>query len=201
MKKLTQQRSAQSLAFFALLGFVYVEVRAATPQGEVAVSNYSTIQEAIDANPGRVLFVPAGDYQISEKIVIRTDNSGLFGPGRFIQSNPNAPIVVIEKAAGVRIRDLTLTRAEGKMETKAEGLRATECTDLVVSGLQVLDNHSPAPSIALRQCNASQVRDCLVRDYMCISVDDRTKSNLYGYAFNCIDGSGISIGYSKGTLI
>jgi hypothetical protein len=36
---------------------------------------------------------------------------------------------------------------------------------------------------------------------MCISVDDRTKSKLYGYAFNCIDGTGISIGYSKATLI
>jgi hypothetical protein len=201
MKKLIQQRGAQSFASLALLSFACVHVHAAAPQDEVAVSNYSTIQEAIDANPGRMLYVPAGDYQVSEKIVLRTDNSGLFGPGRLIQSNPDVPIIVIEKAAGVRIRDLTLTRAEGKMETKAEGLRATECADIVVSGLQVLDNHSPAPSIALRQCNASQVRDCLVRNYMCISVDDRTKSKLYGYAFTCIDGTGISIGYSKGTLI
>ena len=36
---------------------------------------------------------------------------------------------------------------------------------------------------------------------MRVSIDDRTKSPEWGYAFNCTDGTGISISYSTGTLI
>jgi hypothetical protein len=36
---------------------------------------------------------------------------------------------------------------------------------------------------------------------MRVSIDDRTQSKDWGYAFNCTDGTGISVGYSTGTLI
>src|SRR6185295_17987730 len=49
------------------------------------VQDYASIQEAIDGNPGRLLFVPAGDYAISEAIRIKTADSGLWGPGRIVQ--------------------------------------------------------------------------------------------------------------------
>jgi hypothetical protein len=36
---------------------------------------------------------------------------------------------------------------------------------------------------------------------MRVSIDDRTVSKDWGYAFNCTDGTGISVSYSTGTLI
>jgi nitrous oxidase accessory protein NosD len=177
------------------------QARAAAPQAEVSVASYPTIQEAIQANPGKVLHVPAGDYTISEKIVIRTDNAGLFGPGRIIQTNPDAPIIAIENASGAQIRDLVLTRAEGKMETGSEGILATKCSDLVLDNVRVLDNRTRSGAITLRRSQNSRVSHCLVRNYMRVSIDDRTKSADWGYAFNCTDGTGISVAYCTGTLI
>src|SRR3954469_19020076 len=73
---------------------------------------YDTIQAAIDANPGRMILVPAGDYPIDRKLRLRGDGSGLHGPGRIIQRSADQPIIEIEDAAGAEIRDLTLSRAE-----------------------------------------------------------------------------------------
>ncbi|MBI5397442.1 MAG: right-handed parallel beta-helix repeat-containing protein [Verrucomicrobia bacterium] len=173
---------------------------AETPR-EMSVSHHASIQEALNANPGRMIYVPAGDYTISEKIRVRGDNSGLFGPGRIIQTTPNEPIIEIEGAAGVQIRDLTLTRAEGKMETMNEAVLAIKCRDLVLENLRVLDNRTRSAAIALRECTGSQIRGCLVRNYMRITVDDRTRGTDWGYAFKCIDGTGIAVSYSQGTLI
>jgi nitrous oxidase accessory protein NosD len=174
---------------------------AALPAGEPSAGTYYSIQEALNANPGRMIYVPAGDYTISEKIRIRGDNAGLCGPGRIIQTNPDSQIIEIEGAAGVQLRDLTLTRAEGKMETKHEAVVAIKCRDLVLENLRVLDNRTRSAAIAVRECTGSQVRGCLVRNYMRITVDDRTGSADWGYAFKCIDGTGIEVRYSKGTLI
>ncbi|MFA7004294.1 MAG: hypothetical protein WC429_09675, partial [Verrucomicrobiia bacterium] len=143
----------------------------------------------------------AGDYTISEKIRIRGDNAGLFGPGRIIQTKTNSPIIEIEGAAGVQLRELTLTRAEGKMETGSEAVVAIKCRDLVLENLRVLDNRTRSAAIAVRECTGSQIRGCLVRNYMRISVDDRTAGTDWGYAFKCSDGTGIEVRYSKGTLI
>ena len=170
-------------------------------EGKLSADRYRSIQEALSANPGRMVYVPAGDYVISEKIRIRGDNAGLFGPGRIIQTNPDSQIIEIEGAAGARIRELTLTRAEGKMETKHEAVVAMKCRDLVLENLRVLDNRTRSAAIAVRECTGSQVRGCLVRNYMRISVDDRTAGTDWGYAFKCIDGTGIEVRYSKGTLI
>jgi len=173
----------------------------ASPAGEPSVKAYRSIQEALNTNPGRMIYVPAGDYVISEKIQIRGDNGGLFGPGRIIQTTSNAPIIQIEGAAGVQVRDLTLTRAEGKMETGNEAVLAMKCRDLVLENLRVLDNRTRSAAIAVRECTGSRISGCLVRNYMRISVDDRTGSADWGYAFKCIDGTGIAVSYSKATLI
>lgn len=168
---------------------------------DLAVTAYPTIQAALDANPNRMLFVPAGDYPITEKIRIRGQGSGLFGPGRIIQQNAAQPIVVIEEATEVEIRDLTLTRPEGKMETRNEGIVAIKCRDLVIENVRVIDNRSPSGAITLRESQNCRISRCLVRNYMRVSIDDRTNSLEWGYAFNCTDGTGISISYSTGTLI
>ena len=168
---------------------------------ELSVGNYRSIQEAINANPGKMIYVPAGDYEIAGKIQIRADNSGLYGPGRIIQTNPDVPIIEIERASGVQLRDLTLTRADGKMDTKTEGVFAIQCRNVVLDNLQILDNRTRSGAIAVRECVGCQIRDCFVQNYMRVSIDDRTGSPDWGHAFNCIDGSGIVVTYSSGTRI
>ena len=169
--------------------------------GEPSVADYPSIQAALDANPDRILTVPPGDYPIDEKIRIRGDRSGLVGPGRIIQRNPGQPILEIEKATATELRGLTLTRPEGKSETDKEAIIAIQCRDLVVENVRVLDNQSRAGAITIRECRDTRVSRCLVRNYMRISVDDRTHSTDWGYAFRCTDGTGISVSYSTGTLI
>lgn len=168
---------------------------------ELSVASYPSIQAALDANPNRMLFVPAGDHSITEKIRIRGEGSGLFGPGRIIQQNAEQPIVEVENAAGAEIRDLTLTRPEGKRETRNEGILAIRCRDLVIDNVRVIDNHTRSGAITLRESRDCRISRCLVRNYMRVTVDDRTASKEWGYAFNCTDGSGISVSYSTGTLI
>lgn len=185
---------------FALLAGCAALLAAESPR-EISVSRYSSIQEALDTNPGRMIYVPAGDHAIAKKIRIRGDNSGLFGPGRIIQTNTNAPIIQIEGAAGVQLRDLTLMRPEGKMEVPCEAVVAIKCRDLVLENLRVFDNRTRSAAIAVRECTGSQIRGCLVRNYMRVSVDDRTAGTDWGYAFKCTDGTGIEVRYSQGTLI
>lgn len=168
---------------------------------DLSVAAYPSIQEALNANPNRMLFVPAGDYVITEKIRIRGDRSGLFGPGRIIQQSADQPIIEIENATGAEIRDLTLTRSEGKMESRNEGVLAIKCRDLVLENVRVIDNRSPAGAISVRESKDTRISRCLVRNYMRVSIDDRTQSKDWGYAFNCTDGTGINVDYSTGTLI
>lgn len=168
---------------------------------EMSVSAYPSIQEALNANPNRMLFVPAGDYLITEKIRIRGERSGLFGPGRIIQQSADQPIIEIENSDSAEIRDLTFTRPEGKMETSNEGIIAIKCRDLVIENVRVINNRSPAGAITLRESQDCRISRCLVRNYMRVTIDDRTRGNDWGYAFNCTDGTGISVSYSTGTLI
>jgi hypothetical protein len=168
---------------------------------ELSVSAYPSIQAALDANPNRMLFVPAGDYPITDKIRIRGERSGLFGPGRIIQQSTDQPIIEIENATAAEIRDLTLTRPEGKMESRNEGILAIKCRDLVIDNVRVIDNRSPAGAITVRESKDCRISRCLVRNYMRVSIDDRTQSKDWGYAFNCTDGTGISVSYSPGCLI
>lgn len=169
--------------------------------GVLSVSAYPSIQEALAANPGRILNVPQGDYRIQTKLRLKGDRAGLQGPGRIIQENPDEPIIEVENAEGVEIRDLILTRLEGKMETRSEAILAMKCRDLVIDNVRAIDNRTRSAVIALRECKDSRITQCLVRNYMRISIDDRTANPELGYAFNCTDGTGISVTYSTGTLI
>ncbi len=174
---------------------------AARADHQYSVASYESIQAALDANRGRLVFVPAGDYEISEKLRVHGAGSGLFGPGRIIQTQPNQPVIEIEKADGAEIRDLTLTRSEGSLETSQEGILAIRCRDLVVENVRVIDNRTRSGAIALRDCVGSRISHCLVKNYMRVTVDDRTASADWGYAFNCTDGTGISVSRCVGTLI
>jgi hypothetical protein len=186
---------------FVSFRFLLLFLVSAASAADLSVAAYPSIQEALNANPNRMLFVPAGDYVITEKIRIRGERSGLFGPGRIIQQSADQPIIEIENASSAEIRDLTLTRPEGKMESRNEGVLAIKCRDLVLENVRVIDNRSPAGAISVRESKDTRISRCLVRNYMRVSIDDRTQSKDWGYAFNCTDGTGISVGYSTGTLI
>ncbi|MEZ5385824.1 MAG: right-handed parallel beta-helix repeat-containing protein [Prosthecobacter sp.] len=173
----------------------------AVTAAELSVAAYPSIQVALDANPNRMLFVPAGDYVIKDKIRIRGERSGLFGPGRIIQQSDDQPIIEIENANAAEVRDLTLTRPEGKMETRNEGILAIKCRDLVIDNVRVIDNRSRSSVIEVRECKDTRISRCLVRNYMRVSIDDRTANKELGYAFNCTDGTGINVTYSTGTLV
>ncbi len=167
----------------------------------LSVNQYSSIQQAIDANPGKMIYLPAGDYEISEKIRIRSNQSGLFGTGRIIQVNSQAPIIEIEGVSNVRLQGVTLTRAENKMKTRAEAVLAIHCKNVEIDHVQIVDNRTRSGAIAVRNCVGVRITDCLVQNYMQITVDDRTASSDWGYAFNCIDGSGIVVTESQSVLI
>ena len=78
-----------------LLLATMVEISATETPAIVTSAAYPSIQAALDANPNRVIHVPAGDHRISAKIRVRGENSGLTGTGRIIQTNPEQPILEI----------------------------------------------------------------------------------------------------------
>lgn len=186
---------------FAIALLVFLAGPAASLAQTPSAAEYDSIQAAVDANPGKMIFVPVGDHTISKRILITTNGAGLYGPGRIIQTNSEQPIVRVESARGVQLRDITLTRPEDKMDTAQEGIYVRQCSETTIENVRVIDNRSVAAGIAIRESSGTQLRGCLVENYMRVSIDDRTASNLYGYAFRCLDGTGIDVEYSEATII
>lgn len=170
-------------------------------QASNSVMDYPSVQEAIDCNPGRMIYMPAGDYLVSKAIEIKTANSGLWGQGRIILDNPESPIIQVTGAANVQLRGITLTRAEGKQEGSKAALLVNKCPQIVIADVRVLDNWANASAISVVDSPQCQIRDCLVLNYSRIAVDDRTKTSFLGYAFNCIDGTGISLNGCVGAMV
>ncbi len=161
----------------------------------------TSIQAAIDANPGRMVHVPPGEHRIDRPLVIRTDNTGLHGHGTIIQTNPEAGIIDIQDAAGVRIESLTLTRPEGKRETQRDAVRAIRCDRLRLTNLRIIDNRSSNASIRVHDSHHGRIEGCEITNYKRIGIDDRTTSELYGYAFRVILGDGIIIKTSSDMMV
>jgi len=166
-----------------------------------SVAANGSVQEAIDRNPGKMVFVPPGDYRISSALRLKTDDSGLWGPGRIIQTNPEAEIIVLEKLHHVRLEDVTFTRAEGSMETHRPGIDIVRCSDVTLENVQVRDNRGNLASIFAAYCTGLQIKDSLVLNYSRIAIDDRTAIPGFGWAFTAIDGHGIMVRHSTGTRI
>lgn len=181
--------------------FFFLTVSPVLASPTPSVADYPSIQAALEANPNAVIYLPPGDHLILEKLRLRGERSGIVGPGRIVQMNPEQPHLEIEDADGAEVRDLTLVRPEGKTETRHEAVIAIRCRDLVIENVRVLDNWSSAGTISLRDCRGARISHCLVRNYMRIGIDDRTGSEDWGYAFRCSDGTAISVERSTGTLI
>jgi Right handed beta helix region len=168
---------------------------------EVVSGDESSLQKAIDANPGRMVFVPAGDYVISAPLKLGSNNSGLWGPGTIIQANPEADIINVEGVSDIQLKDLTLTRAAGKMETHRGGVRVVRCENVKIDNVRIADNRGDLASIFAAYCKGLQIRNCSVQNYSRIAIDDRTTIPHLGYAFTAINGTGMLIRHSTDTLI
>jgi hypothetical protein len=125
----------------------------------------------------------------------------LAGFGRILQMNKNAAIVRVENVKDVTLRDLTFARAADSEDTAEPGVYLEHADNVRVEGVKVIDNHSYAGSIRLRNCSYSRIENCYILNYKRIGIDDRTRSPELGYAFQCIDGTGISVGDCLGTMI
>ena len=165
-------------------------------------ADYSTLQEAIDKNPGRVIDAGPGDWTIDRRLTLSSDRSGLRGTGRIIQTNPKVPIVEVRNAQDVSISEVTLMRPAADSGSEAEGLLAVNCRYLSVDRVKVVDNRANRGAISLEKCFFASIRNSTVRNYMKVAIDDRTQSaQHWGYAFYCTDGTGIAVKSSEGTLL
>jgi len=166
----------------------------------VDASAYPSLQAAIDANPGRQIQLPTTEYVINTALRITRDNTELFGPARIVQSNPREPMVRIDHAKSVRLSGLTFTRSAGNQDTDQNGIEILDSSDVEISQVRVSENHTRA-SIYARSSADVTVQGCVIVNYKGITVDDRTASPLYGYAFKAIDGSGIQFRDVDGVVI
>ena len=149
------------------------------------------------------IFVAHGeeDLRLETPYRITEDDVVLRGAHALIQTDPAAPVLVIEGVKGVRVEGLTITRAEGAEEAIAPGILIIDCEDIVLDSVRVLNCKARDPAIEIRSSRNCTVRDSVVQNYKRIAVDDRTDSELYGYAFRAIDGTGILVNNSVGTVI
>ncbi len=47
---------------------------------DIQSTDYPSLQAAIDANPGCMVYVPNGDHLLTETVMIKTTGTGLCGP-------------------------------------------------------------------------------------------------------------------------
>lgn len=169
---------------------------------DVSSKGYPSIQAAIDANAGKVIHVPAGDHSVQTTIRITGEGTSLIGQGRILMTDPARHILEIEHARNVRVEGLTFSRPAGAMDTNKEGILISDARDITLERVRVVDNRTRSGSIRLSEVQNGRILNCEVRNYMTIAVDDRTQNvALLGYAFYCIDGTGIVCDRCRGTLI
>jgi hypothetical protein len=167
----------------------------------VSARDYPSLQTAIDENPGGVIEVPTGDYDISAPLMIQHSGTVLQGFGRIVQTNPDAAIIRIDHADNVVLQDLALCRPPDKAETGQAGIYAEGCESIRLESLRVTENWTRYAAIRLQNCSNASVSNCIITNYKRVSVDDRTASPLLGYAFRCIDGTGIGVSDCSSTTI
>ena len=128
---------------------------------------------------------------IDEPIRITRSSGRLTGPGTLVLTNPEVPAIVVENAKDVLIRDIRIVRAKEKQTANNSAILIMDSDDVEVSSVRIENSKARDAAIQLRRSNRCTIRDCVIKNYKRIAIDDRTDSDLYGYAFRCIDGTGI----------
>jgi hypothetical protein len=184
MNRPTLRAFAAAAAFFCSIRSAALDVSV------VDVTRYPTLQAAIDANPGRQIRLPAGEFRIDRALVISSDSTELIGPARIVQTNPKEALIRVRGARAVRISDVSFSRAEGMQEAEQHGVMVNDSQDVRLLALRVTDNHSHS-AICVTNSTDVTVQGCVVINYKGLAIDDRTNSKLMGYAFKAMDGTGI----------
>lgn len=171
----------------------------AAADAEVRSTDYSSLQAAIDSNPGGTLYIPSGDHVLHETITIKAPGTELCGPGRLIMADPSKDIINVRDANDVTIREVKLFRERGKHDGGRNGIFAAGCDDLTIDGVSVINNCGQNAGLKIEHCKRVAVRNCLIRNYKSMTIDDRMRDA--GYAFKCVDGNGMKFMDCQGAQI
>jgi nitrous oxidase accessory protein NosD len=188
-------------AFASLLTCLSASIIPAPAQADIQSTDYPSLQAAIDANPGSMIYVPNGDHLLTETIMVTTTGTGLCGPGRLVMTDASKDIINVREANDVTIRDLKLFRERGKHDGGRNGIFAAFCEGLTIDGVSVTNNCGENAGLKIEHCMRLAVRNCLVRDYKAMTLDDRTRNPQNGTAFKCVDGNGMKFMDCKGAQI
>ncbi|HVT73648.1 MAG TPA: right-handed parallel beta-helix repeat-containing protein [Lacunisphaera sp.] len=167
------------------------------PTGAPSAASYPSVQAAVDANPGRAVYLPPGEFRLTAPVVLATEGSGLFGQGTLIQTNDDADIVQVRSAAHVRIEGITLRRDQPKFFKSARAIWAEKSPFLELRDVTVRNNRASPCAVLVAECDNATIEGCSVIDYKTITIDDRMNNDLYRYAFRAIDGHGIILRQSR----
>lgn len=187
--------------FASLLTCLSASVFAAPARADIQSTDYPSLQAAIDANPGRTIYVPNGDHLLTTTVMITTTGTGLCGPGRLVMTDASKDIINVREANDVTIRDIKLFRERGKHDDGRNGIFAAWCEGLTIDGVSVTNNCGENAGLKIEHCTRLTVRNCVVRDYKSLTIDDRTGNPDMGYAFKCVDGNGMKFMDCKGAQI
>lgn len=188
-------------AFASLLVCLSAWMCPAPALGDIQSTDYPSLQAAIDANPGRMIYVPNGDHLLTTTVMIKTTGTGLCGPGRLVMTVASQDIIHVREANDVTIRDIKLFRERGKHDGGRNGIFAAWCEDLTIDGVSVTNNCGENAGLKIEHCTRLMVRNCVVRDYKSLTIDDRTGNSDMGYAFKCVDGNGMKFIDCQGAQI
>ncbi len=183
-------RNTISISVGVLIGFL-AWLSPATVHADIQSTDYPSIQAALDANPGRMVYVPNGDHVLTSTIHIKADGTGLCGPGHLVMDDATTDIINVRNVNDVTIKDIKLIRPPGKGDGGRNGIHAERCEGLTIDGVSVFNNCGENAGLKIERCKRLVVRNCLVRDYKAVIVEDRTKNG--GYAFRCVDGNGLKL--------
>lgn len=172
---------------------------AAAARADVHSTDYPSLQAAVDANPGCMVYVPNGDHLLTDTVLIKSSRTGICGPGRLVMTDPAKDIINVLHANDVTIRDIKLFRERGKHDGGRNGIFAAFCDGLTIDGVSVVNNCGENAGLKIEHCTRLAVRNCLVRDYKSMTIDDRTRDA--GYAFKCVDGNGMKFFDCQGAQI
>ena len=160
-------------------------------QQVVDASKYQSVQQALDLNPNTMVFLSPGEYRITKPVRLNTEGSGLYGFGKIIQENPDEHIIIIEKTKNVRIRDIKLTRSKVEFDKRAHAVFINNSNSVTLKDVIIENNRSTIACVYLLKSNYCRVEGCEIINYKTITIDDRMHDDLYGYAFNSMDGHGL----------
>src|SRR3954451_20258727 len=125
------------LTLGSLLTYLSAAMCPDTAQADIQSTDYPSIQAAIDANPGCMVYVPNGDHLLAETIMIKTSGTGLCGPGRLVMTDASKDIINVRNGNDVTIRDIKLFRERGKHDGGRNGIFAAWCEGLTIDGISV----------------------------------------------------------------